>query len=91
MNKGELVKAISEDCEVNRSQAMEMLDSFLSRVQKELSSGGFLLIPGFGSFKVISAAARRVRSPQDGLIINVPAKKRVKFVVGKVLKEAVNK
>ena len=91
MNKGDMVKAISEDCDLPQKRTKEILDSFLIRIQKELSSGGAIAIPGFGTFKVSQVSARTVRNPRDGTMISVPASKRVRFVAGKTLKEAVNR
>jgi len=45
---------------------------------------------GFGTFSVTKRAARDGRNPQTGKAIKIPAKKVVKFKVGKKLADAVN-
>ncbi|MGL4969855.1 MAG: HU family DNA-binding protein, partial [Fusobacteriaceae bacterium] len=44
---------------------------------------------GWGKWEVVERAAREVRNPQSGAKIEVPAKKVVKFRVGKALETAV--
>jgi DNA-binding protein HU-beta len=43
----------------------------------------------FGQFKIRDRAARVARNPQTGEPVNVPAKRVLKFIAGRSLKEAV--
>ena len=49
----------------------------------------FGTIIGFGSFKVIATKAKTGRNPRTGKEIKIPAGKKVKFTIGKVLKDSV--
>ena len=46
-------------------------------------------LAGFGKFSVKKMAAREGRNPTTGESISIPAKKKVKFVAQKALKDAV--
>ena len=44
---------------------------------------------GWGKWEVVERAAREVRNPQSKKIMKVPAKKAVKFKVGKLLADKI--
>ncbi|MBV8644105.1 MAG: HU family DNA-binding protein, partial [Candidatus Eremiobacteraeota bacterium] len=52
-------------------------------------SGDKVQLTPFGQFKVRDRAARIARNPQTGEPVKVPAKRVLKFIAGRVLKEAV--
>jgi DNA-binding protein HU-beta len=58
-------------------------------VQNALSSGNNVQMIGFGTFAVEERPARVGRNPATGKEIKIPAKKVVKFKVGKQLKDSV--
>ena len=91
MNRSELSAAIAENVGITGKEGKKAMDAIFSVMREELSSGGEVRIIGFGTFKRVDRGARTIKSPRDGKLVNVPASKSVKLVVGKELKEAVNK
>ena len=89
MTKTELIQKVAEDCGLSQKDVGNCLNSIIDVIQNELSSGGDVVIPGFGAFSVGTRAARQARNFKTGEMINVPATKTVKFKVGKTLKDAV--
>ena len=89
MTKSELIHKVAEDCGLSQKDVGSCLNSIIETIQKELSDGGDVVIPGFGSFSVTERSARQARNFKTGEMINVPATKTVKFKVGKTLKDAV--
>ncbi len=89
MNKSELIHKVAEDCGLSQKDVGSCLNSIIETIQKELSDGGDVVIPGFGSFSVTERSARQARNFKTGEMIDVPATKTVKFKVGKTLKDAV--
>ncbi|MBI4859057.1 MAG: HU family DNA-binding protein [Candidatus Riflebacteria bacterium] len=89
MNKHELAQLIAKDAEVSQVQAAAMIDAFTANVQKALKKGNDITLVGFGTFKVVKRKARVGVNPQTKAKLKIPARKAVKFVVGKTLKEAV--
>jgi DNA-binding protein HU-beta len=47
-------------------------------------------IPGLGKFEVIDKPARTGRNPSTGAAVQIPAKKAIRYVPAKSLKEAIN-
>ncbi|MBV8579616.1 MAG: HU family DNA-binding protein [Candidatus Eremiobacteraeota bacterium] len=89
MTKNELARELAEDHELPRRQVVELLDSILDRITEVLKSGDKVQLTPFGQFKIRDRAARVARNPQTGEPVNVPAKRVLKFIAGRSLKEAV--
>src|ERR1041384_6449352 len=85
MNKADLIKKVSEDAGVTKTQANAALDSFVEAVTKTLKGGGKVTLVGFGTFSVSKRAARNGRNPQTGAVIKIKARKVAKFKAGKEL------
>jgi DNA-binding protein HU-beta len=89
MTKNELVRELADDFEIPRKQVAEMMESILDKMTEVLKSGDKVQLTPFGQFKIRDRAARVARNPQTGEPVNVPAKRVLKFIPGKPLKEAV--
>ena len=89
MNKTELIHKVAECCKMSQKDVGSCLNSIVETIQKELKSGGDIVIPGFGAFSVAERSARQARNFQTGKMMKIPATKTVKFKVGKTLKDAV--
>ena len=91
MNKAELIAAIAAKTGATKKSAEESLDAFVDVVTEALQKGEKVQLVGFGSFEVLTRAARKGRNPQTKEEIKIPASKAPKFKAGKALKELVNK
>jgi DNA-binding protein HU-beta len=89
MNRADLVTKISRDAEITKRQAEKALNSLVDSVQDALSKGDSVTLVGFGTFSVMSRAARKGRNPQTGREIFIPASKAPKFRAGKSLRQSV--
>ncbi|GFH63284.1 MAG: DNA-binding protein HU-beta [Candidatus Desulfovibrio kirbyi] len=90
MTKAELVAKIHAKAALpTKAKAEDALDAVLSSLREALAVGDSVTFTGFGSFKVVTRAARKGRNPRTGKEIQIPAGKIVKFTVGKGLKDAV--
>ena len=90
MNKTELVDALAAHAEITKVSAGKIIEDLIAIIIAELSSGGEVALPGFGSFVVANRAARQGRNPQTGAVIKIAADRVVKFKVGKKLKDSVS-
>ncbi len=90
MNKTELVAAIAEQAELSKKDSEKALKAFMDVVTAELKKGEKIQLVGFGTFEVISRAAREGRNPLTGEKMKIKASKAPKFKAGKALKDAVN-
>ena len=89
MNKGELIDAIADQSGITKKNVNAVLDHFFSTVQNQVSSGGRVVIVGFGSFEARERAARQGRNPKTGEVMDIPAVTVPVFSAGKGFKESV--
>jgi DNA-binding protein HU-beta len=89
MNKKELVDAASEYSGLPKKGIAAALDALLCAAEKELVSGGEVVIVGFGKLIVKTAKGRDGHNPRTGEKLTIPSSKKVRFVAGKTLADAV--
>jgi DNA-binding protein HU-beta len=89
MNKTDLIQEITEDLEISKKDATVFLDSLQETIIKILKKGEDINIIEFGSFKIVKTLSRIGRNPQTGKEIKIKAGKRVKFRMGRGLKDSV--
>ena len=90
MNKAELISAIAEKSDINKSKAAAALDTTIASISAALRAGDKVTLVGFGTFSVASRGARTGRNPRDNKPIKIAAKKVAKFKPGKKLADDVN-
>jgi DNA-binding protein HU-beta len=82
MNKGQLIDAIAKGSGLTKAASEKALNAALKAITGALKKGQRVGLVGFGSWKVVQRAARKGKNPQTGAVINIPAKKVVKFKAG---------
>ncbi|HEY1392028.1 MAG TPA: HU family DNA-binding protein [Methylibium sp.] len=90
MNKAELIDLIASSHEFSKAEAGRVLGTVLDAVVTTVKKGGSVTLPGFGSFKQVSRAARSGRNPATGDKIKIAAAKLPKFTAGAAFKAAVD-
>ena len=89
MNKGELIDAIAEESGLSKKDSKLALEALINATSETLKKGDKLALVGFGTFSVVGRAARTGKNPQTGKVIQIPAKKAIKFSVGSELSESI--
>ena len=84
-----LAAKLSEDHEMSKKQAEQVLNDMVGLVVKSLKKGERIRIGGLGILQVRKRAARMGRNPATGEQIKIKASKKVAFRAAKELKEAV--
>ena len=87
--KKELVNRIADRTGHTKVVVKEILQSFLDEIIYELSLGNRLEFREFGVFEVRTRAARRAQNPRTLEKVDVPAKRVVKFKVGRLMRQRV--
>lgn len=87
ITKKELVDRIAERTGQRRSAVKDVVQDFLELVSDELALGRRLEFRDFGVFEVKSRAERTAQNPKTMQRVTVPAKRTVKFKVGRKMKE----
>jgi DNA-binding protein HU-beta len=82
MNKAELIEAMASESKLTKADAKSALDAFITATSKSLKKGDRVALVGFGSFSISKRSARKGRNPQTGKVINIAAKKVVRFKAG---------
>lgn len=82
MNKAELISAIADNSGLSKVDSKKALDAFLGSVAETLKAGDKIALVGFGTFSVVSKAARTGINPATKQPITIAAKKVVKFKAG---------
>ena len=91
MSKKEFVDAYAKATGETKKRSEELVNQFLETVEKTLLNGDSVQFVGWGTFEVKERAARTGINPQTKKEIKIPAKKVVKFKVGKKLADNVAK
>jgi len=89
ITKKELVNRIAEDTKQTKVVVKEVIQRFLDEIIEELTRGNRLEFREFGVFEVRERAARRAQNPRTLEKVYVPAKRVVKFKVGRMMRERV--
>ena len=87
MKKADLVNKVAENLEVSKKQTEEVINEFIEVIKGALQEGEDVKLVGFGNFEIKEQGERVARDPRDpNKVINIPAKKVVKFKISKKLK-----
>jgi integration host factor subunit beta len=89
ITKKELVNRIAETTGQTKVVVKQIIQSFLDEIISELSYGNRLEFREFGVFEVRERAARRAQNPRTLEKVHVPAKRVVKFKVGRLMRAKV--
>jgi DNA-binding protein HU-beta len=94
MNKTDLVAALSDQSELNRTDAAKLFDALFDPdrglIARSLKNGDKVQISGFGTFEAKKRSGRTGRNPRTGEEIQIPAATTATFRPGKALKDALN-
>lgn len=89
MRKSDLVDELAKRADLTKAKAAEALDATLDIISESLKGGDSVVLTGFGTFAAVDRPEREARNPRTGETITIPAKKVVKFKVGKALADSV--
>ena len=90
MNKSDLVEALSEEEDLTKAKAEEVINLVFSEMMDALVMGDRVEIRGFGSFKVKHHDGYTGRNPKTGEKVTIKPKKLPFFKSGKELKDRVD-
>lgn len=89
ITKKDLVERIAAKTGVSRPQVKDVCQEFLDQIIIELRRGNRLEFRDFGVFEVKERSARIAQNPKTMQKVEVPAKRAVKFKVGRLMRESV--
>jgi len=89
VTKKELVSRIADRTGQTKVVTKDIIQMFLDEIITELGKGNRLEFREFGVFEIKERAARKAQNPRTLEKVDVPAKRVVKFKVGRLMKERV--
>jgi len=89
VTKKELVSRIADRTGQTKVVTKDIIQMFLDEIITELGRGNRLEFREFGVFEIKERAARKAQNPRTLEKVSVPAKRVVKFKVGRLMKERV--
>ena len=87
VTKKELIDRIAEQTQAKRVVVKRVVQSFLDEVVNELSKNNRMEFRDFGVFEIRTRGARIAQNPKTLEQVKVPAKRTVKFKMGRMMKE----
>jgi nucleoid DNA-binding protein len=86
ITKKELIDRIAKSTQAKRVTVKGIVQAFLGEVTAELVKGNRIEFRDFGVFETRNRASRIAQNPKTLQRVDVPAKKTVKFKVGRMMK-----
>ena len=91
ITKDDLVKEVMRSTGSKKTLAKQAVDSFFGAMRESLMAGNRIEIRGFGAWTVRWKNPNpHARNPRTGEIISVPARRKVYFKLGQVLKKVLS-
>ena len=92
MVKSELVQKLCDTYpNITRKHIEKILDIIFSEIIEALRRGDNIEIRGFGIYKIVQRKSRIGRNPKSSEILEIPAKKAIKWKMSKILFNRLNK
>jgi len=90
ITKKEFIDRMAESTKTRPSTVKTVVQCFLNEITFELAKGNRLEFRDFGVFEVRETAPRTAQNPKALEPVEVPAKRRVKFKVGRLMRGRMN-
>src|SRR5205823_4773479 len=87
VTKKDLIDRIASATQCKRADVKRIIQHFLDQIVDELGNGNRLEFRDFGVLETKSRAPRIAQNPKTLQRVSVPAKRTVKFKVGRLLKD----
>jgi integration host factor subunit beta len=87
ITKKELIDRIAERTQAKRVTVKSVIQAFLDEITRELSENNRLEFRDFGVFETRTRAARVAQNPKTLERVDVPAKRTVKFKMGRLMRQ----
>ena len=90
ITKKEIIDRIAENTNTKRAVVKPVIQLFLDEIIEELTKNNRLEFRDFGVFETKIRAARKAQNPKTMERVEVPAKRNVKFKMGRLMKQKIN-
>ncbi|MDX2226291.1 MAG: HU family DNA-binding protein [Verrucomicrobiae bacterium] len=87
LTKSATADTLAKKLGITKKLAGQFLEELAALAYKEAKNS--FTLPGLGKLVLVNRKARKGRNPATGAVINIPAKKVVKFRVAKAAKDSI--
>ncbi len=87
--KEQLVSRVSDEAKIAKADVKTIIDITMKEIQKCMENNEEVVLKDFGIFKVQTLAAKKGHNINTGKTVDIPERKRVKFIPGKKLTQSV--
>ena len=91
LTKAQIIDAIPEELGISRKKSVEIVETLLEIIKRQMENGEDVLISGFGKFCIKEKKARRGRNPATGSDMMLDQRRVVVFRCSKLLRDKINK
>jgi integration host factor subunit alpha len=91
LTKAQIIDAIPEELGISRKKSVEIVETLLEIIKRQMENGEDVLISGFGKFCIKDKKARRGRNPATGSDMMLDKRRVVVFRCSKLLRDKINK
>lgn len=89
VTKKELIDKIADKTQAKRILVKQVIQSFLDEIVDQLCNENRLEFRDFGVFETRIRVARTARNPRTTKTVEVPARRTVKFKMGRLMKNKI--
>ena len=90
ITKKDFVNRIAETTQCKHVLVKTVVQQFLDEIVSELAKGNRLEFRDFGVFEAKDQPARTAQNPKTLEPVDVPTKRKVKFKMGRIMREGMN-
>ena len=84
--KKDIVNHLHESLGLNKSEAKDLVETFLDEILNTLAKGESVKLSGFGNFDILTKKERKGRNPKNGEVAIISSRKVTTFRAGRKLK-----
>ncbi len=90
LTKAQIIDSIPEELGISRKKSVEVVETLLEIIKRQMENGEDVLISGFGKFCIKDKKARRGRNPATGSDMMLAQRRVVVFRCSKLLRDKIN-
>lgn len=92
VTKAELTDILAHDLGLTRTLAHKAVEVFFEAIREAILRGDRIEVRGFGAWTVKATNSKpNARNPRTGEVVVVPARRKVRFKPGQIIKEALTR